>query len=151
LDDAEDPARIALRQGLDEAERFTHSELMQRRVWARVSDPARTRRVTRNAFFRGALVASALTAVTVFAIERVQLPTSAGQISQNVARSGAATTASDTAAALPQAQLAVVAPAGAVVETGAGERLVRVLPRGARAEIAPRTAVAVDEQGRTSP
>src|SRR6266478_4647104 len=73
LDDAEDPARMALRQGLDESERFTHSELMQRRVWARVSDPARTRRVTRNAFVRGALVASALTALTVVALERVHV------------------------------------------------------------------------------
>ena len=74
LDDAEDPARAALRQALDESERFTHSELMQRRVWARVSDPARTRRATRNAFVRGALVASALTAITVVSVERVHGP-----------------------------------------------------------------------------
>jgi hypothetical protein len=143
---------MALRQGLDEAERFTHSELMQRRVWARVSDPARTRRATRNAFFRGALVASALTAVTVFALERVQVSSSAPRGSLAVARAGApGSTAQVTdGAGTPagQTQLAVVAPAGAVVETGVGERLVRVLPRGARAELAPRTAVAVDEQGR---
>ena len=48
LDDAEDPAQQALRQALDESERFAHSELMQRRVWARVSDPARTRRARRR-------------------------------------------------------------------------------------------------------
>jgi hypothetical protein len=142
LDDAEDPARIALRQALDESERFAHSELMQRRVWARVSDPARTRRVTRNAFVRGALVASALTALTVVALERVQISAPAGGRPEvaNAKVEGAAMAA-------PQA-LAVVAPAGSVVETGAGERLVRILPRGARAELAPRTAVAVDEQGR---
>jgi hypothetical protein len=148
LDDAEDPARIALRQGLDEAERFTHSELMQRRVWARVSDPARTRRVTRNAFVRGAILASALTAVTVFAFERVQLSTFATLASTPAGRSEAATQAPAANDATKAAALAVVAPAGSVVETGAGERLVRLLPRGARAELAPRTAVAVDEQGR---
>jgi len=143
LDDADDPARLALRQGLDEAERFTHSELMQRRVWARVSDPGRTRRATRNAFFRGALVASALTAVTVFALQRLQGSSPAPQLAR-----GAAPESKPAGAPVDQTQLAVVAPAGAVVETGAGERLVRVLPRGARAELAPRTTVAVDEQGR---
>jgi hypothetical protein len=148
LDDADDPARIALREGLDEAERFTHSELMQRRVWARVSDPARTRRVTRNAFLRGALVASALTAMAVFALERVQTSGAhAGQVAQGATPSATEPTAAH-ASQTAGATLAVVAPAGAVVETGAGERLVRVLPRGARAELAPRTAVAVDEQGR---
>src|SRR5204862_7677316 len=72
LDDAEDPARQALRQGLDESERFTHSEVRQRRVWARVSDPARTFRDARRAFVRGALIASAATAVVVVAVERFQ-------------------------------------------------------------------------------
>jgi ferric-dicitrate binding protein FerR (iron transport regulator) len=146
LDDAEDPARTALRQALDESERFTHSELMQRRVWARVSDPARTRRVTRNAFARGALVASALTAFTVVALERVQVSAPAGTRAE-VPRAQKSDDASDIALA-PKPALAVVAAAGAVVETGAGERLVRILPRGARAELAPRTSVAVDEQGR---
>jgi hypothetical protein len=144
LDDAEDPARLALRQSLDEGERFAHSELMQRRVWARVSDPARTRRVTRNAFVRGALVASALTALTVVAVERVHAPAPAG--------GALATGAAEIARATPQAPaapaLAIVAPAGSVVETGAGEHLVRILARGARAELAPQTSVAVDAQGR---
>jgi hypothetical protein len=142
LDDAEDPERQALRQALDESERFTHSELMQRRVWARVSDPARTRRVTRNAFARGALVASALTALAVVAVERVHAPSVPGllPVHTEVAR---APEASPAAPALP-----MVAAAGSVVETGAGERLVRILPRGARAELGPRTSVAVDAQGR---
>jgi hypothetical protein len=142
LDDAEDPSRMALRQALDESERFAHSELMQRRVWARVSDPARTRRVTRNAFARGALVASVLTAVAVVALERVQV--SPGSAPAEVARASKV----DDTVAPPPVSLAVVAPAGSIVETGAGEHLVRILPRGARAELAPRTAVAVDEQGR---
>jgi hypothetical protein len=145
LDDADDPARLALRQSLDEAERFTHSELMQRRVWARVSDPARTRRATRNAFARGALVASALTALTVVALERVHAPTSApagAELAHAREASG------DAGPGATPAAPAVVAAAGAVVETGAGEHLVRLLPRGARAELAPRTSVAVDEQGR---
>jgi hypothetical protein len=140
LDDAEDPARIALRQGLDESERFTHSELMQRRVWSRVSDPARTGRATRGAFVRGALVASALTAIVVVALERVQVQVPAtGEVA------AAAPTPPPAAA---QAPVDVTAPAGSLVETGAGERLVRILPRGARAELAPRTTVAVDAQGR---
>ncbi|HVU50852.1 MAG TPA: FecR domain-containing protein [Polyangia bacterium] len=122
---------------------------MQRRVWARVSDPARTRRVTRNAFLRGALAASALTAVTVFAVERVQVGGPARPTALGPAEHAASDATTGAAAPTPQGQqLAVVAAAGAVVETGAGERLVRVLPRGARAELAPRTAVAVDEQGR---
>ena len=145
LDDAEDPARIALRQGLDESERFTHSELRQRRVWARVSEPGRTVRATRNAFVRGALVASALTASAVVVVQRFEVPAGTGSGVASVA-------ASRDAAAAPEATasptLAVVAPAGSVVETGVGERLVRILPRGARAELAPRTSVAVDEQGR---
>jgi ferric-dicitrate binding protein FerR (iron transport regulator) len=141
LDDAEDPAQIALRQGLDESERFAHSELMQRRVWARVSDPARTHRATRRAFARGAFVASLATVVAVVVVQRVSLTTPAG------ARDGARTIAASVAAPLVDA-LAVTAPAGAIVETGAGERMVRVLPRGGRAEIGPRTLVAVDAQGR---
>jgi FecR protein len=147
LDDVEDPARIALRQGLDESERFTHSELRQRRVWARVSEPGRTVRATRNAFVRGALVASALTAGAVVAVQRLEVRAPVG-----VGPGVASVAASRDAAAAPEATasptLAVVAPAGSVVETGAGERLVRILPRGARAELAPRTSVAVDEQGR---
>jgi hypothetical protein len=147
LDDAEDPARIALRQGLDESERFTHSELMQRRVWARVSDPARTRRATRRAFVRGALVASALTAMVVVALERVQVqaPASARPEVASTASTGSTPTSPSAAA---QAPVDVTAPAGSIVETGAGERLVRILPRGTRAELGPRTTVAVDEQGR---
>jgi tetratricopeptide (TPR) repeat protein len=141
LDDAEDPARIALRRGLDESERFTHSELMQRRVWARVSDPARTRRITQRAFLRGALVASAATAVAVIALQRIQSPGPGGVGGRTeVARAAQEPTTG--------AALSVTAPAGSLVETGAGERVVRVLPRGARAEIAPSTLVAVDEQGR---
>jgi hypothetical protein len=142
LDDAEDPARVALRRGLDESERFTHSELMQRRVWARVSDPARTRRITQRAFLRGALVASAATAIAVIALQRFQ---SAGPVSVGGRTEVARAVVQDPTAG---AALAVTAPAGSLVETGAGERVVRVLPRGARAEIAPSTLVAVDEQGR---
>jgi len=142
LDDAEDPAQIALRQGLDESERFAHSELMQRRVWARVSDPARTHRATRRAFARGALVASVVTVVAVVVVQRFPLTaTSIGS------RDGARTLAASVTAPVGEA-LAVTAPAGSVVETGSGERMVRVLPRGGRAEIAPRTLVAVDAQGR---
>lgn len=145
LDDAGDPARATLRQALDESERFTHSELMQRRVWARVSDPVRTRRATRNAFVRGALAASALTAVAVVTIDhvRVPAPTTGAAISHATSAQGAA-----ASPAAPGAPTMVVAAAGSVVETGAGEHLVRVLPRGARAEIGPRTSLAVDEQGR---
>jgi hypothetical protein len=142
LDDAEDPARQALRRGLDESERFTHSELRQRRVWARVSDPARTFRDTRRAFVRGALVASALTAGAVVLVQRVQQdgPSGATQLAHVDAPSK--TTG-------PQVvPLDVAAPAGTVVETQPGERLVRLLPRGARAELAPRTAMAVDGEGR---
>src|SRR5450755_2832633 len=128
LDDVEDPARIALRQGLDESERFTHSELRQRRVWARVSEPGRTVRATRNAFVRGALVASALTAGAVVAVQRLEVRAPVG-----VGPGVASVAASRDAAAAPEATasptLAVVAPAGSVVETGAGERLVRILPR----------------------
>jgi hypothetical protein len=136
LDDETDPARIALRQALDESERFTHSELRQRRVWARVSDPARTFRATRGAFLRGALVASALTAAGVVAVQHLS----------NEPLRATAEVAPAAPAAAPAA-LAVTAPAGAVVETRAGERLVRLLPRSARAEVAPRTLMAVDEQG----
>ena len=143
LDDAEDPAQIALRQGLDESERFAHSELMQRRVWARVSDPARTHRATQRAFARGALVASVATVVAVVVVQRFPLTATAPIGS----RDGARTTAASVTAPAVEA-LAVTAPAGSVVETGAGERMVRVLPRGGRAEIAPRTLVAVDAQGR---
>ena len=141
LDDAEDPAQIALRQGLDESERFAHSELMQRRVWARVSDPARTHRATRRAFARGALVATFATVVAVIVVQRFQLGAPVGS------RDGTRSVATSAAAPVVEA-LAVAAPAGSVVETGAGERMVRVLPRGGRAEIAPRTLVAVDAQGR---
>jgi hypothetical protein len=138
LDDAEDPARQALRRGLDESERFAHSELRQRRVWARVSDPARTFRDTRRAFIRGALVASALTAGAVVIVQRVQQdgPSAATQIAHVEARG-------------PEVvPLDVAAAAGTVVETQPGERLVRLLPRGARAELSPRTAMAVDGEGR---
>jgi hypothetical protein len=145
LDDAEDPARQALRQALDESERFTHSELMQRRVWARVSDPARTRRVTRNAFTRGALVASALTAFAVFAVDRVHAPGAPEAVATHPFAGPELARTQDTG---PAAAALVVAPAGSVVETGAGERLVRILPRGARAELAPRTSIALDGQGR---
>jgi hypothetical protein len=137
LDDETDPAKIALRQALDESERFTHSELRQRRVWARVSDPARTVRATRGAFLRGALVASALTAAGVVAVQH---------LSHEPLRATAELPAAPAAAVAPVAT--VTAPAGAVVETRAGERLVRLLPRSARAEVAPRTLMAVDEQGR---
>ncbi len=143
LDDAEDPAQIALRQGLDESERFAHSELMQRRVWARVSDPARTHRATRRAFARGALVASVATVIAVVVVQRFPLTATAPIGS----RDGARTVAASVTAPVVEA-LDVTAPAGSVVETGAGERMVRVLPRGGRAEIAPRTLVAVDAQGR---
>jgi tetratricopeptide (TPR) repeat protein len=145
LDDAGDPAHATLRQALDESERFTHSELRQRRVWARVSDPARTRRATRNAFVRGALAASALTAVAVVAIDhvRVAAPTTGAALPQAAGVQSAAASPSS-----PGAPTLVVAAAGSVVETGAGEHLVRVLPRGARAEIGPRTSLAVDAQGR---
>src|SRR5882757_5460594 len=122
LDEAEDPARVALRQALDESERHSHSELMQRRVWARVSDPARTHRATRNAFVRGALVASALTAVAVVAVERVHVPTP-GLAGHDVGN-GRPALAPPSGDSAPSAALAVVAPAGSVVETGAGERLV---------------------------
>jgi FecR protein/Tetratricopeptide repeat len=148
LDDAEDPARIALRRGLDEGERFTHSELMQRRVWARVSDPARTFRATRRAFVRGALVASAVTAMAVVALERTHVAGASG------AEVASATTSSTDAAVnasvspSSSSSLAVVAPAGADVETQEGERLIRLLPRGARAELAPGTLMGVDVQGR---
>jgi hypothetical protein len=146
LDDADDPARIALRQGLDESEPFAHSELMQRRVWARVSDPARTRRATRNAFVRGALVASALTAMTVIALERVHVAAPTPGLPALARTSSNAPGSPSSPGAI--GSLGVVATSGSVVETGAGERLVRILARGARAELAPRTAVAVDEQGR---
>ncbi len=146
LDDAEDPAQIALRQGLDESERFAHSELMQRRVWARVSDPARTHRATRRAFARGALVASVATVVAVVIVQRFPLTATAPVGSRDDARTVAVSLTSTTAPAVDA--LAVTAPAGSVVETGAGERMVRVLPRGGRVEIAPRTLVAVDAQGR---
>jgi hypothetical protein len=138
LDDAEDPARQALRRGLDESERFTHSELRQRRVWARVSDPARTFRDTRRAFIRGALVASAVTAGAVVIVQRVQHdgPSATKQLAHVEARG-------------PEVvPLGVAAAAGTVVETQPGERLVRLLPRGARAELSPRTSMAVDGEGR---
>jgi tetratricopeptide (TPR) repeat protein len=138
LDEAEDPARLALRRGLDEAERFAHSEVMQRRVWSRVSDPARTWRATRRAFARGALVASALTALIVVVVERASVRSVAGGDSRVALKAGGPATDA----------LAVAAPAGIVVETRVGERIVRLLPRGARAEVAPGTLMAVDEQGR---
>lgn len=144
LDDAEDPARVALRRGLDESERFAHSELRQRRVWARVSDPARTFRDTRRAFMRGALIASALTAGAVVLVQRVQ---DAGTPATGQAIVARASTAS-AAGGRQAASLDVAAPAGTVVETQPGERLVRLLPRGARAELAPRTSMAVDVEGR---
>jgi tetratricopeptide (TPR) repeat protein len=136
LDDAEDPARAALRQGLDESERFTHSELRQRRVWARVSEPARARRANRQAFFTGALMASALTALVVVIVQRGTLD---------------ATQTPDISAGRDAGVgvvSAVVARAGSLVETHAGERIVRLLSRGARAEVAPLTTMAIDEQGR---
>jgi ferric-dicitrate binding protein FerR (iron transport regulator) len=139
LDDAEDPGRAALRRGLDESERFTHSDVRQRRVWARVSDPARNFRETRRAFVRGALVASALTAVAVFALQRMQVAPGAGIARTEAQRSAPAATASP---------VDIAAPAGTVIETHAGERLVRLLPRGARAELGPRTTMAVDAEGR---
>lgn len=139
LDDAEDPARQALRRGLDESERFAHSELRQRRVWARVSDPARTFRDTRRAFIRGALVASALTAGAVVIVQRVQQD---GPTTTQVAHVESKTSGPEVV------PLDVAAAAGTVVETQPGERLVRLLPRGARAELSPRTAMAVDGEGR---
>jgi tetratricopeptide (TPR) repeat protein len=134
LDDAEDPARTALRQGLDESERFTHSELRQRRVWARVSEPARARLVARRAFFTGALMASAMTALVVVVVQRgAQEPAQTSEISAG--RDAGVVSA-------------VMARSGSIVETHAGERIVRLLPRGARAEVAPLTTMAIDEQGR---
>ena len=148
LDDAEDPARIALRRGLDESERFAHSELRQRRVWARVSDPARTFRAARLAFVRGALAASALTAVAIVAVKVAHVEGERGEGGPGVARSAATGAAETNATAEAATQVAVVAAAGAVVETREGERMVRLLPRGARAEIAPHTLMSVDAQGR---
>ena len=152
LDDVEDAGRSALRRGLDESERFAHSELAQRRVWARVSDPVRARRATRGAFLRGAVVASALTAMAIVALDHARVSTPAAGERADGARPAPSQTAGATASTTSQtagsAPLAVVAPSGAVVETGAGERLVRILPRRARAELAPGTSVAVDEQGR---
>jgi hypothetical protein len=150
LEEAEDAGRSALRRGLDESERFAHSELAQRRVWARVSGPVRARRATRGAFLRGAFVASTLTAMAIVALDHVHVATPAR--GPDGARPAPSPTSSTTAFTTSQtggpAPLAVVAASGAVVETGAGERLVRILPRRARAELAPRTSVAVDEQGR---
>jgi ferric-dicitrate binding protein FerR (iron transport regulator) len=135
---------VALRRGLDESERFTHSELRQRRVWARVSDPARTFRDTRRAFMRGALIASAVTAGAVFVVQRVQ-DEGRGGAAVELARGDVKPSGGASVKAAP---MGVAAAAGTVVETQPGERLVRLLPRGARAELAPRTSMAVDGEGR---
>jgi hypothetical protein len=140
---SEDPARLGVRQALDESERFTHSELMQRRVWARVSDPGRTTRATRHAFLRGALAASALAAVVLAGGARFRIfaplaPVPSGDQATVVAPTTTQPLeSSDTSGA-----------AGSILETRAGERLVRLLPRGARAELAPLTTVVVDANGR---
>jgi TolA-binding protein len=137
LEGSEDPARLAVRQALDESERFTHSELRQRRVWARVSDPGRTTRATRHAFLRGALAASAFAALVLVGGARFHVfgPVSSG---------GQATVVETTR----PIEVADASTAGSILETRAGERLVRLLPRGARAELAPLTTVAVDREGR---
>jgi TolA-binding protein len=142
LEGSDDPARLAVRQALDESERFTHSELMQRRVWARVSDPGRTTRATRHAFLRGALAATALAAVLL-----------AGGARFHVFPPIGSTPSEDQATVVASATRPVElsnasGAAGSILETRAGERLVRLLPRGARAELAPRTTVVVDGEGR---
>jgi TolA-binding protein len=132
-------ARLALRQALDESERFTHSELRQRRVWARVSEPRRTTRATRHAFLRGALVASAVTAALIVGVARFHVLAPLGGRANVVA----------TATRTPTPGVSDVrAAAGSIVETRSGERLVRLLPRGARAELSPLTTVALDGDGR---
>jgi hypothetical protein len=138
LDDSTDPGRQGLRQALDESERFTHSEVRQRRVWARVSEPRRTSQVTRHAFLRGAFVASLATAALVFGAARFHV----------LSPSAGVATTPPSPAAVETAVAETSAPAGSLVETRVGERLVRVLPRGARAELSPLTTVALDGEGR---
>ncbi|HVZ71545.1 MAG TPA: FecR domain-containing protein [Polyangia bacterium] len=142
LETSESPGAQALRQALDESERHSHSELMQRRVWARVSDPRRTARATRHAFLRGALAATAFASVLLVGATRFHVLTTIGHAPV------ASTESAHTAPQIdPIAQPPTATP-GSIVETRAGERLVRVLPRGARAELAPLTTVALDGDGR---
>jgi hypothetical protein len=148
-----DPRRQALRQALDESERFAHSELMQRRVWARVSDPARTTRVTRHAFMRGALAASAFAAIVLVGTVRFHVLSPPGGRDAGLASLGASPPGGEGATSVgagapSEGPPSAVARAGSLVETRAGERLVRLLPRGARAELAPLTTVALDGEGR---
>jgi TolA-binding protein len=138
LEGSEDPARLAVRQALDESERFTHSELRQRRVWARVSEPGRTTRATRHAFLRGALAASAFAALALVGGARFHVFSPVPSPSQGQA----------TETTHPSELADASGTAGSILETRAGERLVRLLPRGARVELAPLTTVAVDREGR---
>jgi TolA-binding protein len=135
LDEARDPGRRALREALDEAERFKHAEMLQRRVWSRVSDPARAgagARAGRRLLMAGALVASAAGAAALVATLRMPRPTAPERAA--------------LARAVPARPVTPRPPV--VIATRAGERKVRLLAHGARAELAPQTVMAFDEQER---
>src|SRR5438552_9510171 len=118
LEGSEDPARLAVRQALDESERFTHSELRQRRVWARVSEPGRTTRATRHAFLRGALAATALAAVLAGGARFHVFAPLGSTPFKGQASAVAPTATHPLAPALADASGA----AGSILETRAGER-----------------------------
>ncbi|MEA2698623.1 MAG: hypothetical protein QOI66_2894 [Myxococcales bacterium] len=157
LEDSEKDQHRLLRQSLDEAPHWAHSEVRQRRLWTRVADPANSARATRKAFRTGALIASALTVLVASAIELVRFRVSADDVPTPVV---AAAPAAPVVAAAPVAAAPAPAPNVAkvdgptqpseVIETGPGERRTRQLRQNARADVLASSVLVVDETGRPS-
>ena len=156
LEDSEKEQDRLLRQSLDEAPHWAHSEVRQRRLWTRVADPANSARAARRAFRTGALIASALTVLVAGAIELVRLRVSADDAppsaSAPVVAAAPAAPAAPVAAAPAPAVARVDGPTqpSEVIETGPGERRTRQLRQNARAEVLASSVLAVDETGRPS-
>ncbi|HVR64404.1 MAG TPA: FecR domain-containing protein [Polyangia bacterium] len=152
LDDSDKPAHRVLRQALDEAPRWSRSEVRQRRLWTRLADAANSVRAMRRAFRTGALAASLLTVVFVGAIEVAHWQMSGddtaaqaeGPVKAAPATAAGANAEPTTAAATP------VAPAGEIIETGARERRIRELPQDAHAEVFASSVLALDDTGHPS-